>query len=167
MLGLGLGIAAVAGSPSDRDRDGDYRRTIERINRRTKARQITVEELRGRMAKGEKLVVLDIREPRENAVSALPSARLVPPDDVDSTALDVPADALVVTYCTVGYRSGYAAVALEKRLGHPVFNLDGGIIAWFNDGGEVVDPQGKPTDRIDTYDDDWAKYVTRPRAAPP
>ena len=64
---------------------------------------------------------------------------------------DLPEDAMVVTYCTVGYRSGKAAVELEKRLGRPVYNLDGGILAWFNQGGEVLDPGGRPVDKIDAW----------------
>ena len=69
---------------------------------------------------------------------------------------------VVVTYCTAGYRSGIAATQLEKRLGRPVYSLSGGIIEWFNDGGEVVDPaSGEPRDRIHPYSAEWGRYVLR------
>jgi acyl-CoA thioesterase-1 len=73
--------------------------------------------------------------------------------------LDLPPGATVVTYCTAGYRSGLAAVEIEKRLGRPVWNLTGGIIEWFNRGGAVFDPAGSPAARIHPYGEEWAKYV--------
>ena len=48
---------------------------------------------------------------------------------------------------------------LERRLGRPVYNLDGGIIEWFNRGGAVVDPSGKPVDRIDAWGEPWSSFV--------
>ena len=83
------------------------------------------------------------------------------PSEVESFAGDLPAGATIVTYCTVGYRSGLAAVTLEKRIGRPVFNLDGGIIAWFNDGGTVVDAGGEETDKIDAFSVEWEQDVER------
>jgi rhodanese-related sulfurtransferase len=143
--------------------DQEFRERVEAFNRQTGARQIAVGEAQAKLARGEKVVFLDVREREENAVSALGGARHLPPATVDSADLALPADATVITYCTVGYRSGLAAVELERRLGRPVLNLTGGIIAWFNAGGEVRDPGGRPADRIHPFDDEWARYV-HPRA---
>lgn len=144
--------------------DQELQEQVADFNRRTGARQISVSDVRARLDRGEKILFLDVREPVENAVSSLPEARLIPPGLVSSAKVEPPAGAAIVTYCTVGYRSGLAAVELEQRLGRPVFNLTGGIIAWFNAGGEVRDPEGKPASRIHPYSEEWAKYV-HPRQA--
>lgn len=137
----------------------EFSERVDEIGRATGAAQISVDEVRARLARGDQVVFLDVREAEEYAVSSCPGARHVPPDGVDG--LDFPGDsaATVVAYCTVGYRSGLAAVKLQQRLGRPVFNLEGGIIAWFNQGGEVVDPSGRPVVTIHAYSPEWEKYV--------
>lgn len=158
--------AATISSPSPVDwaeRDQKFQAQVAEINAYTKARQVSVEELQARVRKGEKIVILDVREPQENEVSALPGARLAPPKDVRTMPLDsIPADATVVTYCTAGYRSGLAATILEGRLGRPVYSLNGGIIEWYNRGGQVVDLAGKPVNRVNAVEEPWISYV-RPR----
>ena len=141
-------------------RDQEFAAKLEEINAITKARQVLVDELQARLKKGEKIMVLDVREPEEREVSALPGSRLAVPDQVRTMPLDdIPADATVVTYCTAGYRSGMAAVILEGRLGRPVYSLNGGIIDWYNRGGTVVDPSGKPVNRVDGVEEPWISYV--------
>ena len=53
----------------------------------------------------------------------------------------------VVCYCSVGYRSCILARALRQEEGAPqssdVFNLDGSIFEWANQGRAVV-REGKP-----------------------
>jgi len=144
------------------DLAAEYEELVRGYDEATGARQISVDELRSRVARGAPIVLLDIREEHENRVSALPGALHVAPADVASAPIAAPAESLVVTYCTAGYRSGLAAVALEERLGREVVNLHGGIVAWFNAGGEVRDPNGNPVDRIDAYGPAWEKFV-RPR----
>lgn len=141
-------------------RDREFETKVGKINAVTKARQMTIEELQAHLKKGDKIALLDVREVKENQVSALPGARLVLPDQVSTIPLDdIPADATVVTYCTAGYRSGMAAVALEGRLGRPVYTLAGGIIEWYNRGGKVVDPTGKPVNSVDGVEEPWISYV--------
>ena len=163
-LASAVSLAAVsAAAPAAVDqaqKDHEFRKRIAEVNAKTGARQISAADLQERLKRGERLVILDVREPEEMAVSALPGARPAPLDEVGTMPLNgIPADATVVTYCTVGYRSGKAAVALERRLGRPVYNLEGGIIEWFNRGGRVVDPSGKPVDRIDSWGEPWSSYV--------
>jgi rhodanese-related sulfurtransferase len=153
-----LAMAQASDDWSAKDRT--FREKIAEINQKTGARQISVEDLQKKLAGGERLVIFDVRELAEMQVSALPGARLALPDEVQTLPLGgIPASAMVVTYCTVGYRSGKAAVVLEKRLGRPVYNLEGGLIAWFNHGGQVVDPAGRPVDRIDAWGPPWTSYV--------
>lgn len=151
----------AASAPVDwTQRDREFGVKVAEINALTKARQITVEELQARLTKREKIVLLDVREPHENAMSALPGARLALPKEVRTMPLDdIPADATVVTYCTAGYRSGLAAVILEGRLGRPIYTLRGGIIEWYNRGHQVLDPSGRPVNRIDAVMEPWISYV--------
>jgi rhodanese-related sulfurtransferase len=45
-----------------------------------------------------------------------------------------------VCYCTVGLRSAFVTDRLG-RMGYDIVNLDGGIEAWRDAGGEVVSPE--------------------------
>jgi rhodanese-related sulfurtransferase len=142
------------------EKDRSFRKRVDGINQSTGARLISAADLQEKLKKGERVVLLDVREPKENEVSALPGARLAVPGQIETMPLGgIPANATVVTYCTVGGRSGKAAVLLEKRLSRPVYNLDGGIIEWFNSGGQVIDPSGKPVDRIDAWGEPWSSFV--------
>ncbi len=160
--GVGTESAERVADGSRTQLQQDFRARVDELNRQTGARQLESGTLREKLARNETIVLLDIREANEHRVAALPGAKLVPPSEVKSFAGDLPAGATIVTYCTVGYRSGIAAVTLEKRIGRPVFNLDGGIIEWFNDGGTVVDAGGEETDKIDAFNAEWERYVERP-----
>jgi len=159
--GFAAWVFAAPPATGDRaEKDLSFRKRVDAINLLTQARLISVAELQEKMKRGERIVILDVREPKENQVSSLPGARLAVPDQIETMPLtEIPADATVVTYCTVGGRSGKAAVLLERRLGRPVYNLDGGIVEWFNRGGEVVDPSGQPVDRINAWGEPWGSYV--------
>lgn len=50
----------------------------------------------------------------------------------------------VVTFCTMGIRSGYRAHRLARR-GHRAVNLAGGLLAWVHHGGALVTPEEEPT----------------------
>lgn len=147
------------GDPEREALDNEYRRLTRRYNETTGASLLSVDDVMGRLDSGHPVVLLDVREPEEHRVSSLPGARLLPPSKVAEAKLELPPEATVVTYCTAGYRSGIAAVELAKRTGRPVYNLDGGIIAWFNAGGEVRNPSGQKVDTIHPYGKEWAKYV--------
>ena len=45
-----------------------------------------------------------------------------------------------VCYCTVGLRSAFVTDRLQ-RMGYDITNLNGGIEAWRDTGGEVVSPE--------------------------
>ena len=111
--------------------EAEFGQRVAEINRETGARQLSLEELQALLDAGRPILLLDIREAEEFAAGAIPYVLHLPPGQVDEF---VPEDSenRIVTYCTVGYRSGRAAASLEKRLGRPVYNLSGGIIKWFN-----------------------------------
>jgi rhodanese-related sulfurtransferase len=95
-------------------------------------------ELQSRLSNGERLTLLDVREPFERAFCAIStpeSARdlFVPMADVESSVemiMNVAGHDPIVVYCHHGIRSLTVATWLA-RLGCPrVFNLVGGIDAW-------------------------------------
>ena len=98
--------------------------------------QIDVRELKRRLDAGEPTYLLDVRQPWEHELAALPGSVLVPLPELLSRLDEVqpPEGALVVVYCHHGLRSLSGASILE-RLG--AVSLSGGIEAWslFVDAG--------------------------------
>lgn len=106
------------------------------------------------------LVILDIRSDREQEVSMIPGSQGMNYDNFDPAHLkEVSVDDTVVLYCSVGYRSEKAGEILQENGFKHVLNLYGGIFQWKNAGFEVVTPEGEPTDRVHTYNEDWAEYL--------
>lgn len=131
----------------------------EMFNRLTRGSIPVVQPLDCTEQKG--VVYLDAREPEEFAVSHIPSARLVGYDDFKiETLRDLPKDAPIVVYCSVGYRSEKIGEELKKAGYTNVSNLYGGIFHWVNSGYSVYDVKGK-TDRVHTYSKRWSKWLER------
>ncbi len=93
---------------------------------------ITVQELKQRLDAGEKIQLLDVREPSENAefniggtLLPLGEVRNMQTEPVDNWKKDE-----VVVYCRSGNRSGQAAMILEQLGFENVKNLTGGMLAW-------------------------------------
>ena len=93
------------------------------------AGEITPEELKRRLDNGRAPALLDVREPWEHELCALPGARLVPMDQLGVRLDELDAGREVVVYCHHGLRSA-AAVEWLRRQGIPALNLRGGIDAW-------------------------------------
>ncbi|NNL66826.1 MAG: rhodanese-like domain-containing protein, partial [Myxococcales bacterium] len=70
----------------------------------------------------------------------------------------LPAEARVVVYCSVGYRSGAIAKRLGERGVERVYNLEGGIFLWANQGRPVV-RAGQPVREVHPYGGGWARYL--------
>jgi rhodanese-related sulfurtransferase len=98
---------------------------------------ITPEELREKISRGDDLFLLDVRTPGENIAHAIKGSFLVPVNEVALRAGELPKDQEIVVYCRVGNRSAYAALYLSQ-LGYRVRSLDGGIVRWAMIGGELV-----------------------------
>jgi adenylyltransferase/sulfurtransferase len=95
-------------------------------------RQLNVQELAQTLASGEPVHLLDVRQPWEHEIAALPDSQLVPLPELPARIAEIapPRGALVVVYCHHGIRSLHAAGFLE-RAGFPaVASLAGGIDAW-------------------------------------
>jgi rhodanese-related sulfurtransferase len=136
-----------------------YRKKLSQLYRRT-VPIIEPEALEEELDKGGEIVLLDTRTEREYEVSHLPGARFVNYDKWDATKFEgMNRKTPVVVYCTVGYRSERIGERLQKMGFTNVLNLYGGIFEWKNQGHEVVDPSGNPTEQVHTYNKDWSKWL--------
>jgi phage shock protein E len=92
-------------------------------------KNITADDLRKKMEKGEDFLLLDVRTPGEHAADAIVGSRLLPVQELSFRVRELPRDKEIIVYCRVGNRSAFAAIHLA-RLGYNVKNLEGGILAW-------------------------------------
>ena len=80
-------------------------------------------------------VLIDAREAKEYAMSHLKDAQLV--DSVEK-ALEIlkhiRKDYLIIIYCSVGYRSASLVAYLNKNGYKNVYNLEGSLFKWANEG---------------------------------
>jgi adenylyltransferase/sulfurtransferase len=91
--------------------------------------EITVRELKRRLDRGDKIYLLDVREPHEHGICNL-GGQLIPLRELEERKSEVDAECETVVYCHHGIRSN-VAVAMLKRSGlRNVRNLVGGIDAW-------------------------------------
>lgn len=104
--------------------------------------------------------LLDTRSQREFEVSHLPGAMFIDYDAFsEKDVSDIPTDAEVIIYCSVGYRSERIGEALQKMGYINVKNLYGGIFDWKNKGNQVVNATGQPTDSVHTYNARWSQWL--------
>lgn len=113
------------------------------------------------LSKASSPVLLDARAKKEYDISHLSSARWVGYDEFDLTSVsDIPKDASIVVYCSVGYRSEKVTQQLRDAGWKNVRNLYGGIFEWVNAGHTVVNEKG-PTEQIHGYDAVWSVWLKR------
>lgn len=106
-------------------------------------------------------VLLDARERNEFDVSHIENARWVGYDDFSlERVAGIPKDTSIVVYCSVGYRSEKVTQQLLEAGFTDVQNLYGGIFEWTNQKGDLIDPQGRPTEKIHAYDKVWGVWVS-------
>jgi len=91
--------------------------------------QLSVRNLKQRIDAGEKLFIVDVREPFEYQIANI-GGRLIPQNDVPSRLDEFPRDREIIVHCRSGVRSQRIAEFLSQN-GYPtVVNLAGGILAW-------------------------------------
>ena len=109
----------------------------------------------------ENLLLFDVREPEEYAVSHLQDARPAPSkDEVLKELQGVPADQRIVLYCSVGHRSSELAQFLMKKGYTEIYNLEGSIFAWANEGRPIY----RGNERVKVvhpYDRTWGRLLKK------
>lgn len=103
--------------------------------------EITVEEYKKRLDAGEKIFLLDVREPYESNVASIGGV-LIPMNELPERINELPKDknSEIVVYCRTGSRSHHVTLYLKENAGYTnVKNLLGGIYAWH----DRIDPEIK------------------------
>ena len=96
--------------------------------------QLTVSELKQKLDQEPgKVVVLDVREPWERNVCALPDAINIPMREVPSRTAELPKGVEIAVLCHHGIRSQQVALYLERVGFAKLHNVVGGIAAWARD----------------------------------
>ncbi len=93
---------------------------------------ITSEEVKKRLDAGEKLNLIDVREPHENAEFNI-GGLLLPIGKIQSMQIDDIEDLKneeVILYCRSGNRSGISASILDQLGFTNTKNLVGGMLGW-------------------------------------
>ena len=103
---------------------------------KSRVRELTVDQVKAKLDRGERFHLLDVREESEWAKDHLPQAQYlgkgVIERDVEQRVPDVGAE--IVLYCGGGFRSALAADNLQKMGYTNVWSMDGGIRDWRNKG---------------------------------
>jgi len=101
-----------------------------------RVRETTVDEVKARLDRGEKLVLVDVREESEFAKDHLPGALHLGKGnierDVEQRVPDTGTE--LILYCGGGFRSALAADNLQKMGYTNVLSMDGGIRVWREKG---------------------------------
>ncbi len=103
---------------------------------KTRVRETTVDEVKKRIDRGDKFILVDVREESEFAKDHLPKAihlgKGVIERDIENRVPDLKAE--MVLYCGGGFRSALAADNLQKMGYTNVISMDGGIREWREKG---------------------------------
>ncbi len=101
-------------------------------------REISSTELAARLARGDELELIDVREPHETAESSIPGARLIPLGTLGAaiTSLDRARD--IVLICRSGKRSTDAARQLQAAGFTRVETVAGGMLRWRHETSAAI-----------------------------
>ena len=92
--------------------------------------EVTVEELKAARDRGDAIVLVDVREPREWGISDLSDSVKIPLGTLPQSLDKLSKDDDIVVYCRTGGRSGNAVQFLMQNGYSRVRNLVGGINRW-------------------------------------
>lgn len=103
---------------------------------KTRVRETNVDEVKSRLDRGDKFVLIDVREESEFQKDHLPGAvhlgKGVIERDIEQKVPDLSAE--MVLYCGGGFRSALAADNLQKMGYTKVISMDGGVRGWREKG---------------------------------
>ncbi len=91
---------------------------------------ITAQELQAKRARGDRFVLLDVREPFEFDICRIPDSRLIPLGELPSRMSELDSADEIVIHCKTGMRSARALKLLQEAGFGKLWNVEGGIHAW-------------------------------------
>lgn len=93
-------------------------------------------ELNARMKRGERVTLIDVREPAEDQIARIEGARLLPLSRFNGWVGTLDPEEETIVMCHHGVRSAHVCEILAQQGFKKVLNLAGGIDRWSNE----VDP---------------------------
>src|SRR5262245_57469846 len=102
----------------------------------TNATEISAVEFKQRLDRGDKITLVDVREPNEYQINRIAGSILIPLGDIPKRYTELNPEDEIVVQCKVGGRSARAADFLRSVGFKRVLNLKGGILDWI----DKVDP---------------------------
>ncbi|MFF5263201.1 adenylyltransferase/sulfurtransferase MoeZ [Actinomadura viridis] len=93
---------------------------------------ISATELKAMQDRGEDIFLVDVREPNEYEIVAIPGATLIPKGEfLDGSALErLPQDKKIVLHCKSGVRSAEALAVVKNAGFSDAVHVGGGVLAW-------------------------------------
>jgi rhodanese-related sulfurtransferase len=103
---------------------------------RSRVKELTIDQVKAKQDRGEKFVLIDVREESEWAKDHLPGAvylgRGILERDIEAKFPEPKTE--MILYCGGGFRSALAADNLQKMGYANVYSMDGGIRDWREKG---------------------------------
>ena len=103
---------------------------------KNRVRETTVDQVKARLDRGDKLLIVDVREDHEWARDHLPGAvhlsKGIIERDAEAKLPDKGAE--IILYCGGGFRSALAADNLQKMGYINVISMDSGVRGWRDKG---------------------------------
>jgi adenylyltransferase/sulfurtransferase len=93
-------------------------------------------EVKAKIDRGDRFVLLDVREPHEYQICNIPQAKLIPLGDLPKRVNELDSADEIIAHCKSGMRSAKAVDFLKQAGFKKVRNMKGGILAW----SDKVDP---------------------------
>ena len=94
-------------------------------------------EVKAKLDRGDRFVLIDVREPHEYQICNIPQAKLIPLGDLPKRVNELNSADEIVAHCKSGMRSAKAVDFLKQAGFKKVRNMKGGILAW----SDKVDPR--------------------------
>ena len=123
---------------------------------------VSVSHLAERLNKGDKkIILLDVRDINEYETSHIQNSIRIDPklngdeiisilkneENIDLENLDN--DTEIYCYCAIGYRSSVCIKKLyNKNINNNIYNVEGSIISWLNEGNKVINKNGDQVNEI-------------------
>ncbi len=168
MLGVAA-VVAVAFAIASRPGPGSLAAVEADVTQRYgEVRQISGTALTEALSREPGVVIYDVREAAEYAVSHIAGAVRIDPDAAPRVVAMAIRETVgarkIVFYCAVGVRSSALAAEVQRALGPDrapaIFNLTGGIFRWHNESRSLSDARGA-TAFVHPYDNSWGRLLER------
>ncbi|MFL5241042.1 MAG: rhodanese-like domain-containing protein [Gemmataceae bacterium] len=107
---------------------------------KTRVKELSIDQVRAKQDRGDKFVLIDVREESEWAKDHLPGAihlsRGILERDIEARFPEAKTE--MILYCGGGFRSALAADNLQKMGYTNVYSMDGGIRDWREKGLPLI-----------------------------